>query len=183
MPIAHSQQICRRYDNDNLLADQLAVNDKAAHEMRFEMNHGHANSYRKWAISCHNRSSLSFLVISLLVLIAYSSLQQIGFVSRIILSRAEDHDGTLKRRNDFFSDETNTMVDAGATKKTSAIVDAGPNSSFARTVFLVPNRPLSQAQSSVEEAIGRKVLNDSNRNPLQNCSVTVQYRLFIPQTG
>jgi hypothetical protein len=46
--------------------------------------------------------------------------------------------------------------------------------------YYFPEEPFYEVQSIVEETVGSKILNDPTRNPLRNCSVTVQFRLLIP---
>jgi hypothetical protein len=43
-----------------------------------------------------------------------------------------------------------------------------------------PDEPFLRAQDIVEEAIGPTILSDPQQNPLRNCSVTTQFRLWIP---
>ena len=50
----------------------------------------------------------------------------------------------------------------------------------ASTVYFFPKEPLFQATVMVKEAIGSKILKDPQKNPLRNCSVTVQFRLILP---
>jgi hypothetical protein len=54
------------------------------------------------------------------------------------------------------------------------------NGSAATVYFYFPEEPFYEVQSTVEETVGSKILNDPTRNPLRNCSVTVQFRLLIP---
>jgi hypothetical protein len=46
--------------------------------------------------------------------------------------------------------------------------------------FDFPIEPFLRAQIMVEEAIGPSILSDPLENPLRNCSVTTQFRLWIP---
>jgi hypothetical protein len=149
------------------------------------MRRGQSMSVDTVAICYPNRSSLLSALIALLLFIVFSSLCQIGFISRTLVSTYEDRSGSLESIYALFSSEAEGahLALVTAVTKTNAIDDLASTSSFAPIVYFLPNEPFFQAPSMVEEAIGPKVLSDSARNPLQNCSVTVQFQLFIPQSG
>ena len=46
--------------------------------------------------------------------------------------------------------------------------------------YYFPSEPLYNIYSLLNESIGAKIFNDPQRNPLQGCSPTVQYRLILP---
>jgi hypothetical protein len=149
------------------------------------MRHGQSNSFGTFPVSFPTRISSLFVSITILLFIVFSSLQQIGLVSRIVLVAIEDRNGSLKGSSvqlslgadddEFFSVPVPTKADG--------IGYASLKSMRSPTVYHLPNDALYQAQSMVEESIGPAVLNNSARNPLQNCSVTVQFRLIVPQSG
>lgn len=83
----------------------------------------------------------------------------------------------------FLSNATETPIYMEDNRTTTS----APSSSSSSTslsppfeVFLIPNEPLYETQSMVEEAIGPAVLQNPERNPLRNCSASVQFRLILP---
>jgi hypothetical protein len=88
--------------------------------------------------------------------------------SNVMMMRLQNQEG---QNYEYNTDDDNDRTSSTTSNTTG---------SAAAVYYYFPEEPFYELQSIVEETVGSKILNDPTRNPLRNCSVTVQFRLLIP---
>jgi hypothetical protein len=69
---------------------------------------------------------------------------------------------------------------SGSLKERLSDINDGTDSDSLLEYEKYPSEPIYHIQSILNASIGNRILNDPSRNPLRDCSPTVQYRLLLP---
>jgi hypothetical protein len=140
------------------------------------------------AFGCRFRSMM-ILVLLFLALVAIQQFQTMSHSTSIetIFDRkivnVQDHDVHINpSRNITTFTFTDPPSDLSTESYSEDNVSSAPSpnvNSAPFKIYSIPKEPMYSAQSMVEEAIGPEILQDTERNPLRNCSVSVQFRLIL----